>query len=596
MGRKLKSWEQITNGNSSPTTKTLLSQINYNELGQVMNKQLHSVDSVNFYQTIAYNYNERGWLLGSSAPLFAMNLYYNTLSIKAYNGNISYQYWGTPGNLNNQAVYTYDKLNRLLVGGTTANREYPLYDVMGNLSSMGRYLNGAAIDYLTYNYTSGGNLTNQVQSIVDASGSNSGLANGTTTYTYDGNGNELSATNTVNTAQNRSFTYNLLNLPLVATIPTGTIAYTYDAAGNKLRKVSTALNNKTDYISGIQYDGPTTPALSFIQTEEGKAVPTSTGGYDYYYYLGDNLGNTRVTFDTQTGSAAQLQKDDYFPFGMEINTAITSPKNEYLYNKKELQEELQEYDYGARFYDPVIVRWNVIDAYAEHPDQIDLSPYVYVGDRPINTEDPDGNCPPCETDNEEGDPTGNGKSIIENVVGAAQDAVTSSAFTLGSLVKGMMGAQASEYTFDYSSGERKLVSTPINSPLKALKATVTSLLGLSNLVPIDGPAAAVFSETQGVKTSTVAVLKDIKISDVKVALKQVHEELGLKKPLPKGEPGKFGSPTAGTTKKGYRLDPAHPNAPHGSPETKPHINFWDYTKGKKGKGGKHGAIPIKKTT
>ncbi len=83
-------------------------------------------------------------------------------------------------------------------------------------------------------------------------------------------------------------------------------------------KVSTVLGNTTDYIAGIQYDGATTPALSFIQTEEGKAVPNGTG-YDYTYYLGDNLGNTRVTFDTKTGAAVSQQTDDYYPFGMEIN-------------------------------------------------------------------------------------------------------------------------------------------------------------------------------------------------------------------------------------------------------------------------------------
>jgi hypothetical protein len=34
-----------------------------------------------------------------------------------------------------------------------------------------------------------------------------------------------------------------------------------------------------------------------------------------------------------------------------------------------------------------------VDAYAEHPDQIDLSPYAYVGNNPIIKTDPDGNCP-----------------------------------------------------------------------------------------------------------------------------------------------------------------------------------------------------------
>ncbi len=274
--------------------------------------------------------------------------------------------------------------------GTITNTEQNIaYDLQGNITHLNRYQIGSvAIDNLSYTYTNSGNPTNQVQNVVDASGSNAGLSNGTMNYTYDGNGNLLSNTNTVNTAQNTSFSYNLLNLPLVATKPTGIVTYIYDATGNKLRKVSTVLNNTTDYISGIQYDGATTPVLSFIQTEEGKAVPTSSGGYDYYYYLGDNLGNTRVTFDTQTGAAVQLQKDDYYPFGMEINTSITSPKNEYLYNKKELQEELQQYDYGARFYDPVIARWTSIDPLAEKYRR--WSPYNYGVDNPMRYIDPDG--------------------------------------------------------------------------------------------------------------------------------------------------------------------------------------------------------------
>jgi hypothetical protein len=45
----------------------------------------------------------------------------------------------------------------------------------------------------------------------------------------------------------------------------------------------------------------------------------------------------------------------------------------------------------------VIARWNVVDAYAEHPEQIDKSPYAYVWDDPIGRDDPDGNCPNCVT-------------------------------------------------------------------------------------------------------------------------------------------------------------------------------------------------------
>jgi hypothetical protein len=75
----------------------------------------------------------------------------------------------------------------------------------------------------------------------------------------------------------------------------------------------------------------------------------------------------------------------------------------------------------------------------------------------------------------------------------------------------------------------------------------------------------------------------------KEALAKVHAEVGK---LPKGEPGKFGSPQAGNSLKGYRLDPPHPNARTGSPESGYHLNWWDWSLGTKGKGGRYGAIPI----
>jgi len=79
------------------------------------------------------------------------------------------------------------------------------------------------------------------------------------------------------------------------------------------------------------------------------------------------------------------------------------------------------------------------------------------------------------------------------------------------------------------------------------------------------------------------------LSDYKDALDKVHDEVGK---LPKGEKGKFGSPQAGDSKKGYRLDPPHDGAAQGDAESKHHFNWWDYTGGKRGKGGRSGAIPI----
>jgi RHS repeat-associated protein len=386
MGRKLTTREQIQNGTQAADVNAILSKVDYNELGQVWKKNLHSTDSSSFKQSISYSYNERGWLNTSSAPLFAEQLYYNTGTSKQYNGNIAYQYWGTPGNLNNNYAYGYDQLNRLINGNaTTGNNENTIgYDLMGSITGLKRFTTNTPTDLLTYTYTAG---TNKLQSVTDGSGSNVGQKNGVTNYTYDGNGNLTSDDSKGITA----ISYNLLNLP--QTITGKNTTYTYDATGQKLsRLIGTA---KTDYIEGIQYDGtPTSSTISFIQTEEGRALPKDASTYNYEYTLTDHLGNSRLNFDTGTGLARQVQVDDYYPFGKEINTLANSNKNEYLYNKKELQEDLQLYDYGARFYDPVIGRWTSVDPLVE-AGQESTTPYGYVFNNPIKLTDPDGRCPIC---------------------------------------------------------------------------------------------------------------------------------------------------------------------------------------------------------
>jgi len=355
IGRLLKTWHQLNGG-----TNVLLVENEYNELGQLITKKLHSEDQGStFKQHIDFRYNIRGWLTRinnsdltpdkSSDPHdhFGMNLSYNeavpTLDNEPiFNGNISAMRWSNNQGYSDEKEhaykYGYDPMNRISradfrskqasssswglpqyqddkrnVVTTDAYSETNYrYDQNGNIQSLTRKgKNGSNIDVLTYNYGTDQAKSNKLLSVSDAGDVTQGFVDGNTVsddYLYDNTGSMVADRNKDITA----IAYNHLKLVTQVTRASGDyVKYIYDASGKKLCQQeytsSNAITKQTDYTGQYFYENDT---LKFINHEEGRIVMTGAAP-EYQYHLKDHLGNVRVTFtvkDDTESTTATLEK------------------------------------------------------------------------------------------------------------------------------------------------------------------------------------------------------------------------------------------------------------------------------------------------
>jgi hypothetical protein len=342
-GRLLKSWNTMDGG-----TRTLLASNSYNELGQLVESNLHSTDNgTSYLQSVDYRYNIRGWLThinnstltndiagadtnDDTNDLFGLQIVYNEETpvvnasntvARQYNGNISAIKWKTDNKKDTpkERIYgfQYDTKDRLTKSfyaantGSTWTDEGGLYDEdnldydeNGNLKTLRRYAkiagSAAMLDNLNYNTLGASSVNNQLLTVEDTGNPNVGFVNGangqTTEYQFDANGNMEEDMNSAVTLVQ----YNYLDLPEKVVINGGTsgetsVEFTYDASGYLLRKIykrGTSEESRVDYVNGIQY---TNSSLAVVFTPYGRATKYNTG-WEYEYFLKDHQGNTRLAF------------------------------------------------------------------------------------------------------------------------------------------------------------------------------------------------------------------------------------------------------------------------------------------------------------
>lgn len=358
---------------ASPVERTIVKN-QYDKLGQLVNKTLAPEFNSNAgLETLSYEYNVRGWLLGlnkdylsGSSPnkYFGMELAYDktgsvvygtSYAAAQYNGNITGTLWKSKGDaVNRQYDFGYDNVNRLLKGdfkqknpddswnNTGVNYNVKMgdgtnyssaYDENGNIKRMqqwGLKINSnSQIDDLAYNYDIAGQWSNRLMKVTDTYsdpttklGDFKDGGNTENDYVYDINGNMVTDLNKTifspGIVPAPGISYNHLNLPQNITVDSkGSIEYVYDAAGNKLKKIVHE-NNKPDkttlYVAGVVYEDD---VLQFAGHEEGRIRPAPNGqqatGFTYDYFIKDHLGNVRMVLTEE-------QQQDVYPAATLENT------------------------------------------------------------------------------------------------------------------------------------------------------------------------------------------------------------------------------------------------------------------------------------
>jgi RHS repeat-associated protein len=270
---------------------------------------------------------------------------------------------------NRTQTFTYDQLNRITAGSSSANTgnyswgENYAVDAWGNLQITpmsgkahgGNFTHSGTVQNQAagLGYDAAGNLTNYTspgQYVYDQENRLSSTAG--MSYTYDGNGERVLKSNT----------------------STGAAVMRYwSMGGNTLAESDGSGILTAEY---IYFGGKRVARID---------LPTST----VHYYLSDHLGSTSIV----ASSAGTVEEEsDYYPFGTEV--VVTGPGvNHYKFTSKERDTESGLDLMGARYNASSLGRLMSSDPSnigADRTNPQTWNAYSYSLNNPLNLTDPTG--------------------------------------------------------------------------------------------------------------------------------------------------------------------------------------------------------------
>ena len=214
---------------------------------------------------------------------------------------------------------------------------------------------------------------------------------GTTSYTYDNNGNMLSRTTGGLTD---TFTYDAENRLISANVQTGTnpgpVTYTYDDDG--MRTGKTAGGVTTSFLLDKNREYPQavverTGGTIISYTYGSRLISQTATGFGSRFYLADGHFSTRQ-LTTSAGSVSDTYTYDGFG-GLLASTGLTP--NNYQYTGEQFDPNIGLYYLRARYYDQTTGRFSATDPVEGTIfSPLSLHRYLYTNANPVNNIDPSG--------------------------------------------------------------------------------------------------------------------------------------------------------------------------------------------------------------